>query len=241
MEEDLIVSLTRQVKEEVVENYLNERKLIHLQLEEFRGEAEQTRELAREAGQQLSRMAQLTIHPQPLRNFLEKTGVSLNSFWEEFLHQKPGRDMRSIKVRSLTDRGKYRKTLLEAYQRLLEKMKNYEKNYEELRSHCNAINLNIKNFQKNYDLLSIMQFLRSLDTQALERKHFLGENFTAEEMASLDTKLQINTLDFQKMDVPPPLPLPPLPSVEQRLAELAAETFRKHEREVRDLMLHGKT
>ncbi len=240
MEEDLIVSLTRQVKEEVVENYLNERQLLHLQMEDFQEQAEQTRGLARKVGQRLARMGQLTINPQPLKKFLESIGVPLPAFWEKFLHVETPAGVRFIKVRSLTDRGKFRKLLLEAYQRLQERMSDYQKKYEELQSHCRAINLNIKNFQKNYDLLSILQFLRSLDTQALERKHFLGENFTAEELSSLDTKLQINTLDFQKLEIPPPLSLPFSPSVEQKLAELAAETFRKHEREVKELLLQRK-
>ena len=46
MEDDLVASLTRRVKEEVIENYLLERRLIELQIERLNMQAEETRRLA---------------------------------------------------------------------------------------------------------------------------------------------------------------------------------------------------
>ncbi len=63
-------------------------------------------------------------------------------------------------------------------------------------------------FSKNFDLLSILGFLKSLDIGDLERKHFLGENFTAEELASVDQKLYIGAIKFEELRVPAPLTLP---------------------------------
>ncbi len=237
MEEDIIASLTRQVKEEVIENYLNERQLLELQREEFDEEVRQTKHLAQAVGRRLTRMAFLTIHPDMLQKLSAILQTPQPSFWSGFLHVQPSKGVRFIRVRGLTERGKYRKLLLEAYQRLYDQMEAYRKKYEDLEASCRALNINIRNFEKNFDLLSILQFLRSLDVQALERKHFLGENFTAEEIASLDMKLQIKTIDFNKLEVPPPFSLPRPALVEHRLVDLSAEVFRKYEKEVRDLIL----
>ena len=56
-------------------------------------------------------------------------------------------------------------------------MKRYEEAYDELSGLCQAVNSNIKHFQGNFDLLTLLSFLKSLDAGTLERKHFLGGEF----------------------------------------------------------------
>ena len=129
--------------------------------------------------------------------------------------------------------------MLEAYRQLYRQMAAYGEKHEELEALCRAINLNITSFQQNFDLLAILRFLRSLDTQALERKHFLGENFSAEEIASLDVKLHIKTIDFRTLDIPAPLSLPSPSSIEHRLADLASEIYGKYQNEVRHFILNN--
>jgi len=57
MEDDLIASLTHQVKEEVVENYLAERRLLEVQTEELTKQADEARAHAVRTGRRLTRLA----------------------------------------------------------------------------------------------------------------------------------------------------------------------------------------
>ena len=98
------------------------------------------------------------------------------------------------------------------------------------------MNLNITHFQKNYDLLAILSFLKSLDTTLIERKYVMGENFTPEEMASIDQKLYIRPIDLSKLDVPPPMDLPKPETMEERLSAIASEIFGKYQDEAKGLM-----
>ena len=45
-------------------------------------------------------------------------------------------------------------------------MERYREAYEDLQAECRAVNLNIATFRKNFDLLTLLQFLRGLDTVA---------------------------------------------------------------------------
>ena len=64
MTEDFLTSLTRQVKEEVLENYVNERRLIEAQIEDLEHLATKTRSKAVKAGRRLNRLALLMIRPE---------------------------------------------------------------------------------------------------------------------------------------------------------------------------------
>lgn len=238
MHEDLITSLTRQVKEEVIENYLTERRLVGLQLEEFEQKTAETLLRAERTGKRLSRMAFLVVHPEMQAKLSSLLHILPDSFWDECMKREFARGVRFIRVMALTDKSKYRKLLVEAYCRLYQWMEKYRKAYEELLSECKAVNLNISAFQKNFDVLTLLAFLRNLDTMELERKHFLGENFTADELSSLDQKLYIKQINFEGLNVPAPLDLPKMERLEPALADLAAEVYRRHQRNVRGLMLH---
>lgn len=237
MEDDLISSLTRQVKEEVIENYLTERRIVGLQIEDIEAQAEEARFQALKTGRRLSRLAYLMVQPEMLKKLLDLLNISSPSFWNDCLEKKFSRGIRLIRVRALTDKGKFRKLLLEAYNRLYRWMENYRKVYEELNAECRAVNMNIDKFQKNFDLLTILNFLKSLDQATLERKHYLGENFTAEELTSIDQKLYLRPINFEKLGIPVPLTLPKPERVEEALSNLAHDIYQKYHRDIKGFMI----
>jgi len=237
MVDDLISGLTRQVKEEVIENYLTERRLVGLQIEDLEGQAEQTRLRALKAGTRLNRLAYMMIGPEMLRRLVEILGIPQPSFWSDCLERKFSRRVRFIRVRALTDRAKFRKLVLEAYSRFFAWMKKYRQAYENLDAECRAVNTNIVGFQKNFDLLTILNFLKNLDTSAMEKKHFLGENFTAEELTSVDQKLYLRPIAFQGLNVPEPISLSEPEAMEELLGMLTEEIYRKYPKNVKRLML----
>ena len=236
MEDDLISSLTRQVKEEVVENYLTERRLLELQVEDLLKQADDTRSSALRTGRRLTRLAYLVIKSDMQGELVRLLGIPEGSFWSDFLTQQFTRGVRFIRVKGFTDKARFRKLFLESYARFYQRMGEYQKSYESLKAECQAVNSNIKKFQKNFDLLTIINFLKSLDTVTLERKIFLGENFSAAELSSIDEKLQMNVVPFEMLNVPPPLSLPKPERMQEPLSDLAVRVYRKSQTDVKRIM-----
>jgi hypothetical protein len=236
MDEDLISSLTRQVREDVIEHYLTERRLIGLQKEEVQNQAAEVKVQAQKTGRRLHRLILLMIHPEMVKRLFTLLHVPQPSFWHDCSQERFSRGVRFIHVRALTDSGRFRKLVLEAYLRLYQRMRRYDEAYEELSGLCRAVNSNIKHFQGNFDLLTMLSFLKSLDTCTLERKQVLGENFTAEEMASVDQKLYIGLISFEDLQVPLPLPLLTPELAEASMTELVHEVYRKYQKQVRRLL-----
>jgi len=236
MEDDLIASLTHQVKEEVIENYLAERRLLEVQTEELTKQADEARAHAVRTGRRLARLAHLVVQADMQEKLVQLLQIPPDSFWSNCLKQRFSRGVRFIRVRGLTDKAKFRKLLLESYARLFMRMEEYRKTFDNLQAECLAVNNNIRRFQKNFDLLTIINFLKSLDTVTLERKIYLGENFTAQELASVDQKLHINPISFEKLEVPQPLPLKKPQLLEEPLSELAVNVYKRFQSEVKRIL-----
>ncbi|MDY0040310.1 MAG: hypothetical protein RBS57_08350 [Desulforhabdus sp.] len=236
MEDDLISSLTYQVKEEVVENYLTERRLLELQTEDLASQAESMKFSALRTGRRLSRLGYLVIHSDMQEKLMQLLKIPEQCYWRECLSQQFSRGVRFIRVKAFTDKAKFRKLFLESYTRFYKHMESYQKAYDNLKAECQAVNQNIKHFHKNFDLLTMINFLKSLDTVTLERKVFLGENFTPQELASIDEKLHLHPVSFAKLDVPAPLELPQPELIEEPLSELAVNIYRKFQTDVKRIM-----
>lgn len=236
MEDDLISCLTRQVQEEVIENYLNERKLIDLQLEELNELGEKTYKRAVKTGKRFTRIGYLLVDDEFRKNWSNLVHLAEDSFWFRCLTEEFKNDVRFIKVTALTHRGRFKKLFHEAYRRLLARVGEYRKAYEDFKKECDAVNLNIKKFHSNYDLLTILQFLKSMDVCGVERKKFLGENFSPEELMSVDEKLYFKPVKFEKWNLPQPPELPPHSLIERPLDELANRVYDRYGNRLRTLI-----
>jgi hypothetical protein len=236
MEDDLISALTHEVKVEVVENYLRERRLIEVQMEDFMEQVKQVQILGQQTGVRFSRLGYLMIHQDMLERLKQALMLYEEVYWSQCLGGRFFGKVRFIRVIGLRAKARFRKLVLEAYNRLYQWMGKYLKAHQHLDSECRALNINISRFQKNFDLLTILSFLRSLDTSLIERKHFMGENFTPEEMVSIDQKLHISPIDLDKLNVPAPMILPQPHTMEERLSAMANEIFGKYQDEAKGLM-----
>lgn len=237
MEDDLITGLTRQVKEEIVENYLAERRLIDIQVEDIEKRAEDLIFEAAKTGMRLSRLAYLMTDAEMVGRLMGRIlKTPKDPYWDRCLEGSRPRGVRFIRVRALTDKGKFRKLVVEAYRRLHQWMDTYRKAHEDLRADCEAVNRNIVSFRKNFDLLSIVGFLKSLDIQQIDKQRILGENFTSSEVSSLERSMYVHSIDFEKLDVPSPLPLPIPDAVEDSLGDLAGEIYTRHKARVKSIM-----
>lgn len=227
MEDDLVLGLTRQVKEEVIENYVLERRLIELQVEYVKKKAEESSAYAESVGKRLTRLSFLMIRQELKLRLQEVLGLQKDCYWTSFITERYSRQMPLIEVRGLTWKGRFRKLIVESYLRFSSWMKEYRAQYEELIAECTAVNSNIDSFQKNFDLLSILNFLRNLDLPSIEKKKILGDNFTAKEMAQLDTNLYIKPISVEKFRLAAPLDLPSAGLAERMMSGLADEILLK--------------
>ncbi len=236
MEEDLLASLTRQVKEEVVENYFRERRLIEFQVEHLYRQAEQARSISHGAGERLARLSHLMIAPEMRETLREILGPPGDNFWGLRLRDDFKNRLRLIRVLALTRRAKFKKLVVRCYSNLSDWTKKYRTVYEDLCNELAAVNTNIDAFQKNFDLLAIMNLLRNMDIRNLEQKKILGGNYTASELSELDQSLFIHKIPMGKLVAPQPLDIPEIGQVEDRLGGLAEQIYRKYEKEVRAIL-----
>lgn len=236
MEDELIAGLTRQVKEEVVENYLTERRLLEIQVEEVHRHAKEVRFKALKTAKRLNRLWLLMVKGDTQQQLFRTLGIPRETYWSDCFTSSFSRKLGYIRVRALTGKGRFRKLLLESYSRFHQWMQRYNQSYHELQKEVEAVNHNIDVFQKNFDLLSILRFLKTLDTQTLERKRYLGENFTADEMASVEKRLYIKPVKFESFSLPIPIPVHPPKEIESNLTELADTVYRKYQAQVKAIM-----
>jgi hypothetical protein len=182
MQDDFISALTLEVKEEVIQNYLYERRLIEEQIHYAEELAEHAAQLQEMLSGRFARMYDLLFETGFINEFVNILGLKEPPFNDRIgKDSKCRKDVRFIKVHGLTNRARFRKLVLEAYRRLVTWNDKYKDAYENLKEECKAVNTNLTKFEKNHDLLTIINFLKSMDAGEIVKKHFMGENFTPEE------------------------------------------------------------
>jgi hypothetical protein len=228
MKDDIIGALTQEVKEEVIENYLYERKLIEEQMNHVDELAEHAAKLGERLYRRFARIYEYLLEPEFIDHFVQLLGMK-EAFYEARFRKDPNfrKGLRFIKVRGLTNRAKFRKLLREAYRRLYVWNEAYEEAYEDLKSEAKAVNHNLKKFEDEFDLLTILNFLKDMDVEFIEKKHFLGDNFTPEEIASVETTLRLRPIRIGRFNLVAPLTIPEPRAVERQLNVLADRVYDK--------------
>lgn len=222
MQDDIIGALTHEIKEEVIERYLYDRRLIEEQIKYVAELAEQVKHLKEGCCSCFASIYESLVEPEFVAEFAEALGMK-NPPFREWHDQGPadlGRQCR-VKVRGFTPRARFKKLLLELYRGLCESNSQYAEAYEDLQEECRAVNYNLKKFQDNYDLLTILNFLRDMDVEFVERKRWLGDNFSPDEMASIEANLSFKPIRMERFKLDPPPILPEPKTIQKRLNTLA--------------------
>lgn len=222
MQDDLISALTLEVKEEVIQNYLHERRLIEEQINYVKELAEHALQLDEKLYRRFARIYDLLAETKFINEFAALIGMESTPFIERFQKAPDYQEkVRFIKVRGFTDKAKYKKLLVESYKRILTWNDKYGNAIEELENECGAVNYNIKKFEDNHDILTIINFLRNMDVHGVEKKHFLGDNFTPKEMLSVEASLHFKNIKTNQFKLKPLLKLPSIDSIQKQLTLLA--------------------
>ena len=236
MEEDFLSSLTHQVKEEVVERYLSQRLLVEEQITMVNEDAAAVAVQEKGLRKRIYRLYELLEEEQYIEPFRKLAGLEDSALSPEALGIESMKGVRFIRVRSLTFGGKYRKLVLEAYSRMKKWAGDYAETYRELELLCKAVNKNIESFTKEFDLMGLIGFLKSLDLAELKKERFLGGNFTAKELSQIDKTLRFKKIKFNDFGLLNPPKPPRLESVRRELLALTDRVCDERRCELEDIV-----
>jgi len=82
-------------------------------------------------------------------------------------------------------------------------------------------------FERDHDLLTILNFLKDMDVELIQKKHFLGNGFTPKEMASIETTLCFKPIRIERFKLIAPPDLPEPNAIQKQMAALADCVFRQ--------------
>lgn len=237
MQDDFITSLTYEVREEVVERYFYERRLIELQISHVHELAQHARKLEQRLHLCFARLYELLIDDHHVTRFTRMTGLKMPLFKKRVAPGAPGHKNSFItRFKMLISRGRFKKLLLKEYQELCGSAERYKSAYENLREECKAVNYNMGKFEKNYDLMIIINFLNAMDPELVMKKYFLGANFTPEEIGAAGEGLAFKKIDLEQFQLTKPPEIPGLKTVHRPLASIARSIYTAHASEVRALL-----
>ncbi len=225
MQDDIFSALTQEVREEVVREYLYKRRLLEEQFRYVNKLAENVRQLQEKSYMCAARMYDLLKEPEFIDQFVSMSGLKDTFFAKCPEYRK---SLSLIKVHGFTTHAKFKKLFLESYRRLYICSDEYKRAYEDLQEECRAVNHNAKKFEKNHDLLTIMRFLKSMDINGLEKKYFLGDNFTPGEIISLETTLHFKPFRMEQFKLIFPTVLPKPSILQKQLSKLADSIYTKY-------------
>lgn len=226
MQDDIIGALTQEIKEEVIERYLYDRRLIEEQIKYVDELAEQVKQLEEGCFSRFVSICDSLVEPEFVAEFIQALGLKKPPF-REWHNQHPtdsGRQCR-VKVRGLTRRSRFKKLLSKLYRGLYESNNQYSEAYEDLQEECKAVNYNLNKFENNYDLLTILNFLKDMDVKSIERKRWLGDNFSPDEMASVEASLSFKPIRMERFNLEPPPILPEPKTIQKQLNALADAVY----------------
>lgn len=237
MQDDIIGALTQEVKEEVIQNYLYERRLVDEQIDHVNELAAQTALLQDILYRRFARIYEFLSEKTFIDEFARVIGLNEAPFESRFRNDPDFRKgLRFIKVWGLTTKTKFARLLLEAYRRLVERHGAYKEAYENLEAECRAVNYNIKRFRNGFDLLLILNFLKDMDVDFIDKKHWLSDNFTPQEMSSVEANLSFKAFKMEQFKLLAPLDLPGPAAVRSKLKALADGVYSECASRIRSMM-----
>ncbi len=189
---DFLNALIYEVKEEVINSYFHERLIIESEIEYYGNQKKELNRLEKQVFLTLNELLEW-IPAEAAKKDLTKELLKNNK--NPFKHKDTGEYTYLIpKIRGMTIKTRYSKTLLFLYKKLYNAHKDLIEKRDYVNKELNILNQRIVHFQKNYDLMTILSFIRKMDIDVQFKKKFLGYNFNASEMGALEQGLFIKKI-----------------------------------------------
>ncbi|MBU2550646.1 MAG: hypothetical protein KKB20_19715 [Proteobacteria bacterium] len=228
--DDFLDALNYRVKEEVVNNYLRERLILEEEYTEYQEELARYRTLEAGAREARDMLACLLVSRGNLEEFFRLLGFDKPPFsrWDrgELAERQPFCPW-GLTPWGLTRRRRYVNLIMHVYGRLQSKAAEGGREAERLGDLAREINEDVSRFHRNFDVMAIVHFLKSMDTTMRMKKHFMGENFSADEVGALEETMTLKKLDPQADGVRPWPDIPPIRQARQRVEDFLGRVFRR--------------
>ena len=173
-EDDLIEALNAEVKREIIENYLRERRIVQEEIQMVHEEACAFHGGLADWEEGLARLAFALVDPELARDFFRAAGLDREPQPRPAHFQRPS---------GLTRCRSYLRLIKELYQDLYRQSQELSVEPTKVRKLMEEVNQDVLRFERDHDMLTISAYLRTLNPVELERRQIMGDNFTAREKA----------------------------------------------------------
>lgn len=223
-DEAYIDALNQAVKQEVISRYMFERRLLDEEVCMLNEDVCSLHGADVQLGRLLANLAKALISRRAGRQFFETAGLG------RVPDRSGAEPLRLERPKGWTRLGRYRRLVMGLYGQVQQAMAELAKELQEVFKLLEEVNLDILEFEKNHDLLSLSSYLASLDLGETQRRKIMGANFTAAEKAVSAAALSFKPLADEALgiddpDLPsaaPPTPEELLPLVEPILKRVCA-------------------
>ncbi|RJX32681.1 MAG: hypothetical protein C4525_09825 [Desulfarculus sp.] len=206
--EEFIQALQQSVKQEIVQNYFRERRIIEEEIVLVTEAASAFLGGLAAWDRAAALLGRALLSAQGRKLFFALAGLEPPDPRAVEL-AAPAVGMRPI--RGLTHAGRYQSLVAGLYQGLWEQAQELKQERQRALDLLQEVNGDIRAFEANHDLMGLAAYLRSLDPAELQRRKILGVNFTAAERALSAEALSFKPLKVAAMglDHEAPSPRPP--------------------------------
>ncbi len=234
MQDDFLTFLNYQIKEEVINGYLRERRIIEEEKQEFSEKLASYKKIEAAAGTLRDYLACLLITPENFQRFFSLIGFQSPPLsWIEpgEMTRRPPACPVGLSPKGFTARGRYLDLIIRIYEELGQTVRQGREVLAKLKALADEINRDIRTFHQRYDILDIINFLKSMDVEMLVKKKFLGGNFNPDELDEIH-----NTMTFKPIKLETAHSWPELPSpreVKKNTAFFVYSVFRQNKETIR--------
>ena len=224
-----------ELKKEIAERYFGFRKMIEEDKFDLMQKMKyQISILEKRISFELIRIYILLKDDGLIQHFMELTGWEERLFYEPYITESETirkKVFKGIKIRGLTQGGRFKNLVFDTYERLVEHVEHYRGDFEEIETIRETINEEIKLFYRKNDIGNIMGFLRSMDSTG-ENEDTMGINPATGSAGTFENKMRIQEpppIDPELISIPP---LIPLPNISQDFKKLVDKAFKMHGKKI---------
>ena len=224
-----------ELKKEIAERYFGFRKMIEEdKLDLMQKMKYQISILEKRISFELIRLYILLKDDELIQLFMELTGWEERLFYEPYITESETirkKVFKGIKVRGLTQGGRFKNLVFDTYERLVEHVEHYRGDFEEIGTIRETINEEIKLFYRKNDIGNIMGFLRSMDSID-SNEDTMGITPAIGSPGTLENKMRIQEpppIDPELITIPP---LIPLPNISKDFKRLVDKAFKMHGKKI---------
>ncbi|MFH0809418.1 MAG: hypothetical protein V2A77_02945 [Pseudomonadota bacterium] len=190
--DEFVESLLFEIKQEIIDNFFSERRRLADEKVYCLELIDNQKKLLQALRHSQGRLRRLLLDDEGLRAFCAFCGAEADSFPPPAA--PPTIPPLDCRLRGFTLASRYGSLLVRAYEDMLQQAETCTKGRDRVKAALEAHNQDVEHYRRNYDILTIVAVLNRMSPEEVERRYWLGENFTPTEIGSLAERLNIKPL-----------------------------------------------